>query len=242
MNIVPIVMVKNEEIWIERVLTSLSRIFHVTIVADTGSTDNTVKIVESVPNMMVLKYLALRPDRVGHLRGEMQRFAKQVGATHVMLVDGDELYPTEYLEYIYSNPMPESAPCGFTTGVEVCELDNGELWLMNATKNRDAVFSVDSQWHGVYPFEAHTEFDRDPSKNYYWPSPDPKFRFYHLHNVRRSRFDGDVHMRLTKKGLFSMQKRPDIHPETLWLKSEKEYKDEYFPSATRPAPRERSLS
>ena len=144
----------------------------------------------------------------------------------MFLCDGDELYPTKYLRFIAEHPMPEDAPCGFTVGVECCELPNGEIWLYAAHKSRDAVFSVDTKWHGVYPFEGHDSFARCPEKNYYWQSPDPSYRFYHLHNTRRSSRDEDAYLRVQKKGLFSMVDRPDLKPVELWLKRECEYRDE----------------
>lgn len=216
-------MVKNEEIWIKRVLLSLSNVFPLIIVADTGSTDATISRIEEVPHTHLIRYFNASSEKVGRIRGEMQQIAKGFGASHVMLVDGDELYTTKYLRYLYENPMPETSYCGFTTGVECAELPNGECWLYNIKKNRDAVFSVDSRWFGTYPFEGHSAFNEDPIHNHYWDAP---MFFYHLHQMKRSSKDEDVFLRKHKQYKFSMQSRPDLKPVEFWLKNEAEYKDE----------------
>lgn len=227
MNIIPIVMIKNEEIWIGRVLKSLTNVFQYVVVADTGSTDTTVDEVKKVGDKIkLIQYNNTTPEQVGIIRQLMQEYAASFGATHVMLVDGDELYPTTYLKYIYDNPMPDNSPCGFTYGVECGELDNGELVMYGAHKSRDAIFSVNSKWSGVYPFEGHTCYNENPPLNYYWPCINPVHKFYHLHACRRSSKDSDVHMRLRKQHQFNMREDSNSFPKTPWLKSESDYEDE----------------
>lgn len=227
MVVLPIVMIKNEEIWIERVLTSLSRVFNNVIVADTGSTDTTIEQVMKVKNITLIKYNDASPEQVGLIRGDMQMVAKGMGASHVMLVDGDELYPTKYLKYIYNNPMPETSPCGFTDGVECGELSTGELIQYSAHKSRDAIFSIDSKWKGIYPFEGHSAFNQNMALNHYWPSLEPAHHFFHLHGCRRSTKDKEVHVRLQKKHQFNMREESSALSYTIWLNSEKDYKDEH---------------
>jgi hypothetical protein len=162
----------------------------------------------------------------------MQAEAKEkFCATHVFMADGDELYPTKYLQFIVDNPMPEAAMGGFTYGVECTELENGECWLLGNSGglvgvSRHAVFSVDSKWRGVYPFESPDTFIAGHPKNYYWKSIDPSYHFYHVHQMRRSSHDEDVYLRKQKQFQFSMQDHPEIRPVSLWLKHESEYQDE----------------
>jgi hypothetical protein len=174
-----------------------------------------------------MQYDNLTTSEIGLLRGEMQyEAAKRFGATHVIMTDGDELYPTSYLRYIRDNPMPDGMLCGYNIGVEIRELDNGELWKMDASLCRQAVFSVDTKWGGEYPYESNDHYQLEhPGLNYYWTMPVPK-PFYHLHQTRRSSRDNDVYLRMQKKYQFSMEDRPELKPATLWLKSEAEYLDE----------------
>lgn len=227
MNIIPVMICKNEEIWIERVLTPFSNIFPHVIVTDTGSSDGTIAQIAKVKNIHLMSYgKSLSPAEVGLARGWMQSEAKEhFGATHVFLVDGDELYPTKYLQWIYDNPMPDNAMGGFTYGVECTELENGECWMYGVGVSRHAVFSVDSKWHGVYPFESPDSFIAGDPTNYYWQSLDPSYHFYHIHQMRRSSRDEDVHLRMEKKYHFSMQSHPEIKPEKFWLKNQEDYQE-----------------
>jgi glycosyltransferase involved in cell wall biosynthesis len=227
MIVIPILLVKNEEVWIERVLTPFANIFPHVIVSDTGSTDSTIKQIEKVKNIHLMTYGNLSPEEVGLCRGWMQAEAQEkFGATHVFMVDGDELYPTKYVKFLHDNPMPEDAMGGFTYGVECTEFENGECWLYGVGVSRHAVFSVDSKWRGTYPFESPDTFIAGHPTNYYWQSLDPSYHFYHVHQMRRSSRDEDVYLRKQKQFQFSMQDHPEIRPVSLWLKHESEYQDE----------------
>lgn len=227
MNIVPVVMIKNEELWIRKVLTSLTNVFPHVIVADTGSTDSTLEQVGMVPRVTLREFGELSPQDTGRCREWMQQEAKSsYGATHIFLVDGDELYPTKYLRFIADYPMPPNSLSGFTWGIECTELPNGECWLFSVGCNRQAMISVDSKWKGEYPFESPDTYVPGDPTNYYWKSPDPSYHFYHLHQMLRSSRDEDVYLRRQKRFQFSMKDHPEIKPTTLWLKSREDYVDE----------------
>lgn len=231
--IVPVLLVKNEEIWIGRILTALSNVFPHIIVTDTGSTDSTVRQAENVPGVMVFKFPSLTPKELTECREYMQTQAKGFyGATHIFLVDGDELYPTKYLRYIADNPMPEHCISGFTSGIECGELENGEFWFYETSGvptglNRQAIIPVGSKWKGVYPFESPDCYIPGSPLNHYFPAPAGSFGFYHLHHTRRSFRDEDVYMRVQKRDKFSLRDAsPEIQPGKLWLKNWDEYVDE----------------
>jgi glycosyltransferase involved in cell wall biosynthesis len=228
MNIVPVLLIKNEELWIRHVLASLVHVFPHVIVADTGSTDSTLEQIAPLPNITLQTFdHPLTPRELGQCRGEMQQLAKSLfDATHIFLVDGDELYPTKYLRFLVDNPMPENAMSGFTWGIECTELPNGECWLYAVGLNRQAIISVDSKWKGEYPFESPSTYIPGHPSNHYWKSPDPTYHFYHLHQMRRSIRDDDVYLRKQKQFQFSMADHPEIKPATLWLKSREDYVDE----------------
>jgi hypothetical protein len=227
MIIVPVLLVKNEEVWIRRILTALSHVFPHLIVSDTGSTDSTAEEIQMVPGVHLYKFQNLPPHELTSCRQFMQDEARRkFEATHIFLVDGDELYPTKYLRYIADNPMPEDALSGFTSGIECGELENGELWFYNAGLNRQAIIPAYSHWKGIYPFESPDCYVPGSPRNHYFKSPDESYRFFHLHHTKRSNLDADVYLRVQKKNQFSMRDAPEIQPEKLWLKSQEEYVDE----------------
>lgn len=222
---VPIVMCKNEEVWIERVLTALVSVFPHVIVADTGSTDSTLERIAKVPGVRLMQFDNPSPDELGQVRWEMQyEAARRYGAERVILVDGDELYPTSYLRFIRDNPMPLDAEVGYTRGVEVEELPNGEIWLYgyDGMFNRECIWSVFATWTGKHPYESPM-VNRDSIFCYDLICG---LMFHHLHHTRRSSKDDEVYLRIQKRHQFSMRDIPERKPERLWLRSEKEYVDE----------------
>lgn len=232
MNIVPVMLCKNEEMWIKHVVGALVEVFPHTIVADTGSTDSTFEQLikmsaENPEKLMIKKYADLTPRDLGQCRAWLQQEAQiYYKATHVMLVDGDELYPVKYLRWLMANPMPENAMSGFTWGVECTELENGECWMYDVGCNRQAFIPADSIWKGEYPFESPNTYQPGHPTNHYWKSPDDTYHFYHLHQMLRSNKDQDVYIREQKRFQFSMQDHPEIKPAKFWLKNREEYKDD----------------
>lgn len=229
MIIVPALLIKNEEIWIYRILSALANVYPNIIVYDTGSTDSTLDEVSKVSGVHLVQSEKgdVSSKELSTCRQFMQDEAKRkFGATHIHLCDGDELYPTKYLRFIADNPMPEHARSGFTSGIECGELENGELWFYNAGLNRQAIIPVDSRWKGEYPFESPDCYIPGDPTNHYFPIPDGLRGFYHLHHTRRSTREADVYLRVSKRDQFSMRDAPDLYPETFWLKSEKYYIDE----------------
>ena len=226
---VPIVLCKNEELWIDKVLRALTAVFPHVILADTGSTDGTLEKVRTLPGVTILEYANLPMEQVGLLRGEMQKVARdKFGASHVMLCDADELYPISYLRHIRDNPPPENFLSAYTYGLECGEKDNGECWVMGrygelVGVSRQAIFSVDSNWRGVYPFESPDTFIPGDPRNFYYNAPGQ--HFYHIHGMVRSSKDDEVYMRSYKRRLFSLAEHPEIVPTQFWLKSRDDYKD-----------------
>lgn len=227
MKIIPVLLIKNEEVWIRRVVTPLVNVFGNVVIADTGSTDSTIDQLAGVGNLFIIHKGSLTPQQLSYARYELQEAAKSLyGATHIFLVDGDELYPTKYLRFILNNPMAVNAMSGYTSGIEVGEKENGELWFYNAGLNRQAIISVGSIWKGVYPFESPDCYVPGHATNHYFPIPEGLHGFYHLHHTRRSTRESDVYLRTQKRDQFSMRNAPELVHETFWLNSEKDYVDE----------------
>lgn len=232
MNIVPTLLIKNEEVWIRRVVQALDCVFPRIIICDTGSTDSTVLQIKDIPNVVLHEVGTQTPQGLTDLRQYMQDESyHSYGASHIFLVDGDELYPTKYLQSIVDNPMPSNALSGFTVGIEVGEKENGELWFYGidgapVILNRQAIIPVTSRWKGVYPFESPDCYEPGNPLNHYFPVPNGLKGFYHLHHTTRSTFDADAYLRVQKRHHFSLKEAPEIVMEKFWLKSEREYRDE----------------
>ena len=227
MNICPVVLTICEERFIRQCLAPLAACFPVVIVADTGSTDNNLAEIDKVPNVHLLQPGRLSMRELGLFRGEMAQIAKKYyGASHVIQIDGDEIYNQRYLKFILDNPMPDTAQAGYTTGVELAELPNGEIWRYDTDFNRCAVFSVDSKWRGEWPFESPEAWDPDhPETQYHWPRTERWQNFYHMHHLVRSSRDADVNDRMKYKNKFSLQTKDELKPVEKLLGSWAEYED-----------------
>lgn len=231
--VVPVLLVKNEEVWISRILSAVCKVFPHVIVTDTGSTDSTIEQIQGIPAVTLFTFQNVDPKGLTEKRQFMQEIAKQrFGATHIFLIDGDELYPSKYLQFIHDNPMAEHCLSGFTSGVECCELENGQFWYYGAHGavtglNRQAIIPVGSTWKGTYPFESPDCYIPGSPLNHYFAGPDETFKFFHVHHTRRSRMDGEVYLREQKRRQFSMRDAPpEIQPFKLWLKDWESYVDE----------------
>ena len=84
MNIVPVLLVMNEEVWIKRILTALTHVFPHVIVSDTGSTDATVIEILQVPNVKLFDFESLSSRSASSLSKALIdsfRFGSDVGTT-----------------------------------------------------------------------------------------------------------------------------------------------------------------
>jgi hypothetical protein len=225
--IVPVVLTINEERFIRQCLTPLAAVFPVVLVADTGSTDSNLAEIAKVPgNVYQMNSGILSFEELGMKRAEMAQVAKtKFGATHIIHTDGDEIYTQTYARYIFEHPLPDGMVAGYTHGVELDELPNGEIWRYDRDYSRCAVFSVDAKWHGAYPFEAPDAYQPDnPTVNYYYPGA-PLHEFYHMHHLRRSNKDAETRWRVEKQHQFAMVTDPSARLVEKFLSSWNDYQD-----------------
>ena len=210
----PVLMVKNEERFIASILAPVIHAFGFGIVGDTGSTDRTREIVAGIPGAILIEYGALTMREVGQCRAWLANEAKILGYKWAFLVDGDELYDWEALEFIAGQTMPPEARLGYTSLVNVDEGDAGEFWLMNNAFGRMAVFPTDAVWRGEYPFESPVLYGdaiQNPKLNHYLAVPPGRvWHGYHLHRSRRSGADAAVYLREQKQKQFCMQDIPGV--------------------------------
>jgi glycosyltransferase involved in cell wall biosynthesis len=215
LDAMPVLMVKNEERWLEPVLEPLLHVFGRAIVGDTGSTDGTVAIAHSFEQCEVIEYGPQTPHGLMTVRQDLGMLAQQRGAKFIFLCDGDELYNTRALLHIAQEGMAEGMKAGFTTMLSVDEDDAGNLYEMDDKFSRLAVTPAGGTWHSAYPFEIPAEFDEvlagAPIKSYFTLPSVFGYHAVHLHRLKRSRCDGEVFMRLEKQKQFSLHDNPNIY-------------------------------
>lgn len=85
-------LVKNEERWIWYALNSIRDIAQKIIIFDTGSTDNTVKIIKSIKDKKIVfeQKGPATPQKITELRREQIKLTK---TNWFLILDGDEIWP-----------------------------------------------------------------------------------------------------------------------------------------------------
>jgi glycosyltransferase involved in cell wall biosynthesis len=204
-DLAPVVLVKNEETWIARVLRPLVAQFGLAIVGDTGSTDRTRDEAGSVPGVELLELGPMSAPELGQARRTLGRRALELGRQWIMQVDGDELYHPAALAWIAERPMPAGKRLGYTAMLTIdLDEETGEYWELDDLFSRAAVMEAGVAWAGDYPFEAPVSFG-DPAGFFYWDTPAGlRYHALHLHRLQRSPHDDAVLLRQQKQHQFSM--------------------------------------
>lgn len=205
MSAIPVLMVRNEEYWIERVLAPLLAVCGRAVVGDTGSTDRTPELARALPGVHLIEMGALGPQELGQARRELGRYAARLGAEWILQVDGDELYQAAALRAILDEGMPAGTRAGFTLMLSLDRDETGELWEMADLFNRLALMPVGCRWSGEYPFEVPEVFNDPGGFHYFQPPAGLRYHAVHLHRLDRSPADGEVVYRRQKRFQFSMQ-------------------------------------
>ena len=210
MNIVPALMIRNEEYYIREVITPLVDIFGRVLVCDTGSEDRTLSILASIPNVMVVQFGKQSPRGLTEVRRDMMRLCANIGASHVLLVDGDELYSRDALRLIRDYLIPADGVTGFTAMLTLDPDESGNLWEMNDPFTRHCLLPVDDIWNGEYPYDVPSSY-ADPSGYFYYPHfPNGRYHAVHLHRLQRSSLDANTILRREKQFQFGLQNLPNI--------------------------------
>ena len=204
---IPLLMVKNEEFWIAEILRPLSAVFKHILLGDTGSNDRTVDIAAEFPNVEIILYGPQKPPGLGQVRYRMAQYGRNLGYTHALLVDGDQLYNQETLRWVLSQSWPDGRFLGFVTMLSLDRDENGDLWEMADLFSYPPLYLLNEKWHGDYPFEVPDAFDHSELYRYFEAPPEYRYHAVHLHRLRRSPRDDTVFGRVDKQQSFSMQKR-----------------------------------
>ncbi len=196
-------MIRDEEYWIGYILSTLTRHLSNVFVFDTGSTDSTLSIVKSFPNVTLVEKGELNPKELCECRNEMMAMTQ---TPWVLQVDGDEFYPAKAVRALLKCEMPIGKKVGFTRFLDVGY--DGENFREYSPFSRVAILAQEARFYDNvagrgYPWEMPDSFF-DKSLYHYFPD---EITGFHLHHLARSSRDQDVYLREDKKDQFSMQDR-----------------------------------
>ena len=101
MNLTGHMLIKNEERWIWFAINSVLPYLSKLIIFDTGSTDNTLKIIQKInsPKIILKKRTIKNRQSISKLRNQM---ISLTSTKWFVLVDGDEIWPSLQLKKLIS--------------------------------------------------------------------------------------------------------------------------------------------
>lgn len=205
MNAIPVVMVRNEEYHIERVLRPLAAVFGRVVLGDTGSNDRTVEIARAVDGVEVIELGVLAPAALGQARRTLGFRVQELGAPWMFQVDGDEAYHEATLRHLAAIEPPVGKWAGFTSMITIDLDEEGRLWELEDQFSRLAFLPATCRWTGAYPFEIPEPFE-NPANFWYADLPAGwNCHALHLHRLPRSPRDDSVFIRNQKRLQFAMQ-------------------------------------
>lgn len=206
-DVIPTVMVRNEERFIGQVLRPLAQVFGRVLLGDTGSTDDTLGIAAQIPGVRIIEYTPRPHTLLTEVRQDLGLRAYDMGARWQLLCDGDELYTVTTLAWLLAHEPPPWMRIGYTAMRTIDEDAAGQTWELADQFNRTALLESDVRWSGEYPFDAPVSFGKPEGFYYYELPPGYRYHAVHLHPLVRSRQDDVVALRTFKRPRFSMQER-----------------------------------
>ena len=210
----PVVMCRNEERFIERVLWPLWQVWPTVLVGDTGSTDDTLPILRRLRDeghVELFAYEQLSMKAVGQVRKWLAEAARARGARYAFMVDADEIYSLAALRHCYEEGVPDGTTLGFTAGMLIDEDPDGSFYELKpevGLTGRTTIFLPEDSWHGEHPFESMGAFEDGKYHHYFSVPAGYRFHHVHLHRLVRSSKDGEIPHRVGKRKQFSMMDKP----------------------------------
>jgi len=206
-EIVPTILVSNEENWLGYCLESIRGFFSRIVVYDIGSTDRTREIIQwyidTNPKCeFYVKYFPMIDPKVqGTFRNSM---IAETLADYYLILDGDEIYQESSLLDIIRAPeafalFPDRL-YGVVRRVEI-DFDIKYAWGVDSWVPHHRLYHRRAIWTGSHPGEVP-----------YFPQEErTEMRFdnitcWHFHNTERSSKDAEVPKRLERR------KRPTYRP------------------------------
>jgi len=196
-----VMMVTNEEYWIDLALRPIIELQLPLYIADCASIDNTPDIISALQTQVKDSY----PQQLYYVRHEKitpkenglvrQDLASQVATPWILQIDGDELWIQEKLKGVLYTDMDDSnISTGFIHAHNVLWRNDGFLLANGISQHR--LHRKDAEWHGNYPFESTTAFGQ--TALYFLGGP----HAYHVRYLERSAYDAQTYMRVEKQAYF----------------------------------------
>lgn len=232
-------LIKNEENWIWYALNSVIDYVDKIIVYDTGSTDNTVKIIKSIKNPKIIFEERGEVDKkqFTDLRQEMLDRTK---TDWLIVLDGDEVWPNKSIEVLIKaiDKAPESKDA-VIVGLWLCEGDvfhYNEYWAENRNMKHSpkrlmgymqprAIRKIQGL-HCIGPYGEESYADKKGVNISYWDNKRLIFleeKYFHMSFLPRSasvKKDKDVMMRGLKRRFYKGKPFPKNmkYPDVFYLK------------------------
>ncbi len=190
-NIAVVMMVLNEEYWLDQAIKPLAEAGLAIYLADCGSTDKTPEIIATWERehdqFYVKQYGLLTPLQNGRVREEL---TIQANSRWILVVDGDEILTPEGIEIIFNLDMGDWIGAMITQ--QVVKWDGKHVRLANKTSHR-RIHHGKARWEGEYPYENTT--DGNDRKDQFWY---PKgMTGYHMKFLSRSSQDATTYKRVS---------------------------------------------
>lgn len=208
-DLIPCLTIKNEEYYIGAIIYQLQLAgFQNILVADTGSTDETIKIVKQ-SGAELLNFGPVHVNDFSNVRNELAKRASMYGGW-VFQVDGDEIYFPAAAQFVRESGMPHGSEIGFTKMITLDPESGTVAWETTDEFSRLAVYRTSTRHVGEYPFDRPENWDKMTDKFFYfgeYPDGEKNHRIhgYHLHRCERSSRDGQVVLRTSKRKMASMK-------------------------------------
>lgn len=193
-------IIRNEEQWVWYAIASVLPYVQKIIVYDTGSTDKTVAIVQSLQSNKILfeEKGVVSKDELVMLRNEQLR---QTKTNWFLLLDGDEVWTnTGIKEQVKLAQTAPASVIGIVVPVRICVGDiyhvqdekAGKYQLLGKTGHYNIrVYrkKENYQWIGTYPLEAYCSSQKRPIQNDPQNLTIAKEPYWHLSHLYRSSVD-----------------------------------------------------
>ncbi len=140
-KIVGLVQVKNEKIFIEQCLRALSCYTDAIVVLDDASTDETLDIIASLAKECAIERIIEKKEWRGwdepSNKNKLLKAARDIGGTHMIIIDADEMFTANCLENNYLRNKILSLKPGDSMGCLWINLwrsihhyrDDGSVWV-----------------------------------------------------------------------------------------------------------------
>lgn len=204
-DLVPLILVSNEEYWLPYVLESARGWFGKFVLYDIGSTDRTREIVhwfvdsEKHRADFFLRFMPMcDPKCQGAFRNSM---ISEAGSDYYLILDGDELYTDEGFGILHKETAllqqkyeEDGTLYGVVRRIEVLE-GLEEAYAQDHRVSHHRIYNRRAVFGGPHPGEYPIPEQRESNQQWFNDCV-----CYHFHNAARSSKDQEVPKRIERRG------------------------------------------